>query len=582
MIDVKLSTCAPGWPWARQFPGNTPTWGPFRFHIDSDIKDCDAWVVFESLAATEQVNCPPDRTIFVTGEPDELGHYDSQFLAQFHTVLTGRKDVVHPRIFRMQQAHPWFVERSMDELLAMPPMEKAEEICVISSDKAFSEGHRARLRFVQALSDALGPRLHVYGRGIRDFDSKWDLLSRYRYAIVLENQEGDDFLTEKLPDAWLAWCYPFYAGCTNVGRYHGDDAWTPISMNEPERAVQAIVDCLDNPQHYSEHLAALSRVRLHYLWNTQFFPNLAIVLQHVLGTTPQSSRAPTIISPMSELTNKATEEAARQAMETALTESGPELGRQTENANGTNVKRLIVRAMRSAGYRLQYAADRVDPPPPPPPPPPPAPPPLPASIKEAAYRKWVAADGDRTLRVEYPLSNESIIFDVGGFEGQWASDMYARYRCRIHVFEPVPSYATQIAARFAHNDAIRLHSVGLGRAPTVSQIAIDGDASSTRLESDESVEIQIVTPEQIFDAEGVSNVDLMKVNIEGAEYDLLDHLIDTGMISRIRRLQVHFHDFVPDAEARMQSIQKRLSTTHRVTYQFPFIWENWVSKELAE
>ena len=106
MIEVKLSTCAPAWPWMRQFPGQLPTWGPFRFHIDSNISNCDAWVVFESLAAREQVKCPHERTIFVTGEPDSLGHYDAGFLSQFHTVVSGRRDIDHPRIFRMQQAHP--------------------------------------------------------------------------------------------------------------------------------------------------------------------------------------------------------------------------------------------------------------------------------------------------------------------------------------------------------------------------------------------------------------------------------------------------------------------------------------------
>ncbi len=89
-----------------------------------------------------------------------------------------------------------------------------------------------------------------------------------------------------------------------------------------------------------------------------------------------------------------------------------------------------------------------------------------------------------------------------------------------------------------------------------------------------------MTLEQVLAAEGITAIDLMKINIEGAEYDLLEYLIASGLVRRIRRFQIQFHDFVLDAEARMLAIQEQLASTHRVTYQFPFIWENWVSKEL--
>lgn len=39
------------------------------------------------------------------------------------------------------------------------------------------------------------------------------------------------------------------------------------------------------------------------------------------------------------------------------------------------------------------------------------------------------------------------------------------------------------------------------------------------------------------------------------------------------------HDFVPDAKRRMQKIQAALSRTHNLTYQYPFVWENWRIKE---
>src|SRR5690606_30706631 len=100
MLNVKLTTCAPDWPWARQTPLNSLTWEDITFHVDTDIAQCDAWVVFESLAARQQTLCPPDCTLFITGEPNSVGAYPERFVKQFAQVMTSRDDLIHPNIIR--------------------------------------------------------------------------------------------------------------------------------------------------------------------------------------------------------------------------------------------------------------------------------------------------------------------------------------------------------------------------------------------------------------------------------------------------------------------------------------------------
>jgi hypothetical protein len=43
-------------------------------------------------------------------------------------------------------------------------------------------------------------------------------------------------------------------------------------------------------------------------------------------------------------------------------------------------------------------------------------------------------------------------------------------------------------------------------------------------------------------------------------------------------IQVQFHDYTPDAAERMKKIQRALKKTHRTTYSFEFVWENWELK----
>jgi len=64
--------------------------------------------------------------------------------------------------------------------------------------------------------------------------------------------------------------------------------------------------------------------------------------------------------------------------------------------------------------------------------------------------KWFLSNGDKTLRLIYPLSNKSVVFDLGGFRGDWTNEIVKKYNSLIHVYEPVPEYFENIKKRF-HN-----------------------------------------------------------------------------------------------------------------------------------
>ena len=218
--------------------------------------------------------------------------------------------------------------------------------------------------------------------------------------------------------------------------------------------------------------------------------------------------------------------------------------------------------------------DVIDPSPPPPPPPPPI-----RSAREYAYESWVAVNGDKTLRQEYGIRPNSVVLDVGGFEGQWASDIYSRYRCTIHIFEPIPGNAARIAKRFEHNSDISVHPIAIGGFTRNAVLTIDRDASSLFKSSDRCVEIPVEAFSEWYNRMGLSKIELMKINIEGAEYELLENMIETGVINYVEHIQVQFHDFIDDAERRMANITSRLRLTHLPTYRYRFVWENWRLRE---
>ena len=45
---------------------------------------------------------------------------------------------------------------------------------------------------------------------------------------------------------------------------------------------------------------------------------------------------------------------------------------------------------------------------------------------------WFKIQGDKTLRLNYNLNDASLVFDLGGYEGQWSSDIFSKYCCFIN------------------------------------------------------------------------------------------------------------------------------------------------------
>ncbi len=193
-------------------------------------------------------------------------------------------------------------------------------------------------------------------------------------------------------------------------------------------------------------------------------------------------------------------------------------------------------------------------------------------------KPWILVNGDKTLRLNYGLNKESLVFDLGGYEGQWASDIFSKYQSNIWVFEPFQKYAQNIIKRFEWNDKVKVFEFGLGERDNILKIFVNDDASSTFKKSGEAYDIKIISAIDFLNSKGVQYIDLMKINIEGGEYELLESLIDGGFIKNIGNIQVQFHDFVPNARERMQGIQSSLKKTHKLTYQYEFVWENWALK----
>ncbi len=192
---------------------------------------------------------------------------------------------------------------------------------------------------------------------------------------------------------------------------------------------------------------------------------------------------------------------------------------------------------------------------------------------------WKNNKGYQTHRLDYDLDEDSLVFDAGGYEGQWTSDIFSKYCCKIFVFDPVKQFANNIQKRFSKNKKIVVYNFGLSNKTYKTKISVDKDSSSLYKNGNKLENVDFVRLVDFIKERNINRIDLLKLNIEGAEFDLLEDLINSGDIKKIRNIQVSFHEIVPNAGIRMKKIQSELKKTHFLTYQYLFVFENWQIRE---
>lgn len=197
-------------------------------------------------------------------------------------------------------------------------------------------------------------------------------------------------------------------------------------------------------------------------------------------------------------------------------------------------------------------------------------------IQYERVQPWFAIQGDKNLRIDYDLNSNSVVFDLGGYKGEFSSVIFCKYDCNIYIFEPINSFYQIIVKAFSHNTKVKCYNFGLGSQNEKIKISLTDNASSVYIASKATEEINLKSIVSFVKENNINEVDLIKLNIEGGEYEVLEILIEDNLIHIFKNIQVQFHDFIVDnARERMIAIHQKLAETHELTFQFEFVWENW-------
>lgn len=191
---------------------------------------------------------------------------------------------------------------------------------------------------------------------------------------------------------------------------------------------------------------------------------------------------------------------------------------------------------------------------------------------------YIREDKKHDFRHRYNLIPGDIVFDLGAYEGSWCDDMLSMYpEIEIHLFELFPEYAKGLIERYSSYNNVIVNDYGLSSSN--AEVKVTEDGLSTSAISHKTGSKIHVGKIKFFDdymtSKSISNIKLLKMNIEGGEYDLLEHLVGTSWIDQIENIQIQFHNYGQEFVQRRDAIRENLSKTHYLTYDYAWTFENW-------
>ena len=173
---------------------------------------------------------------------------------------------------------------------------------------------------------------------------------------------------------------------------------------------------------------------------------------------------------------------------------------------------------------------------------------------QAVFRKWLlgltsVVEIQQHYVIASAISDQSMVLDLGANVGDFAGQMIARFGCQVLAVEPeqtnfdsIPNHPKLRKFRGAVGGTCGHFGVQISRDPTGHRLGALASANAG-VATEQVVAVHDFS--SLVALAGVRQIDVMKIDVEGCEWDWLDTITDPQLLA-ISQLTIEFHDFLPE------------------------------------
>lgn len=178
-----------------------------------------------------------------------------------------------------------------------------------------------------------------------------------------------------------------------------------------------------------------------------------------------------------------------------------------------------------------------------------------------------AVDNSEAELIKICKRDATIVFDVGAHGGEW-TDICLQYNpnSRFFLFEPASYLSEHLIQKYREKNNISVFQLGLSNkngslilynpgSPLAGYHFRPGCHDPNITES-----VQVLTIDSLTETMGIDHIDLLKIDTEGAEFDILQGA--TGLLAskRISVIQFEYGGTYLDANITLKSVYEFLSS----------------------
>lgn len=169
--------------------------------------------------------------------------------------------------------------------------------------------------------------------------------------------------------------------------------------------------------------------------------------------------------------------------------------------------------------------------------------------------KWVLTDiwlRDPYWHPGFSLSASPVFVDIGAHIGAWTIYMSRRFpKARVVAFEPVPANYAILQANIRRNQLKSAAAFNVALAPQAGSLQLFFDPKHSAYSAQNprrhhqqgaALSVRAATLADCLRQTGVTHIDLLKCDIEGAEFSLLPSL-SSELLRNVSNVAVEYHLF---------------------------------------